>query len=382
MPSPRTVVIPFGVPADGRGLGLGIAALVHACVHIEGEGVAIAQLHARRKDDPLDAAPLPVEAFVPPEAWRDIAGRGDAPNGISVVVTGAFEPPIQGSGTLQLLAFDTLDGQTRARVEMPFEDAGAGALLVGAIEQLGLRLGAEVGALGGLRGLDWEPLESVLYAERCALHNPTRGGPHDRLAAMAHLGRAIQDAPAARYPIERLASFAADAFAGPSLDEKLASAARRALERAMDDAPEHVELIESLAMLELRLGQPRDAECRLNAAIARAPRRARLYVFLSQNLRAQNKPDAALAVLQAGREAAGADLVLSSEQGAVLAMRGDVQGAALAWREALARDPVHPSAFVSLAGLALRAQDAAMAAPLIDAALAAPGRTRMFSATP
>ncbi len=372
MSNPRTVVIPFGVPAEGRGLGLGIAALVHAFVHVEGQGVAIAQLHARRKEDPADSPPLPVEAFVPPEAWRDIAGRGDAPNAVTVVVTGALQPPVQGNGTLQLLAFDPRDGQTRARVDVPFDDARAGALLVGAIEQLGSRLGAEVGPLGGLRDLDWDSLVSVLYAERCALHDPVRGGPHDRLAAMAHLGRAIHDAPAARYPSERLASFAIDTLAGASLDERLASAASRALGRAVDDAPEHLELVESLAMVELRLGQPRDAECRLNAAIARSPGRARLYALLAQNLRSQNKPDAALAVLQAGHEAAGADLLLSSERGAVLAMRGDALGAASAWQEALARDPVHPETFVSLASLALRSQDVVIAASLVDAALAAP----------
>ncbi|MDB5214784.1 MAG: domain protein putative component of TonB system, partial [Myxococcaceae bacterium] len=44
MPSPRAVVIPFGVPDDGRGLGLGLAALVHSFAQIDGESVALAQL--------------------------------------------------------------------------------------------------------------------------------------------------------------------------------------------------------------------------------------------------------------------------------------------------------------------------------------------------
>ena len=43
MSSPRAVVIPFGVPVEGRGLGLGLAALMHTCVHLDGGGVAIAQ---------------------------------------------------------------------------------------------------------------------------------------------------------------------------------------------------------------------------------------------------------------------------------------------------------------------------------------------------
>jgi tetratricopeptide (TPR) repeat protein len=381
---PHAVVIPFAVPAEGRGLGLGLAALVQALVQVEGEGVAIAQLHSRRRDAPPGAPALPLEAFVSPETWRDIAGQGNAPPSATIVVTGVLEPPTQGAGTLELLAFDARDGRTRMRLDLPFEPSGAGELLATAIEQLGSRLGGNVGPLEGLRSLDWEPLESVLYAERCALHDPARGGPHDRLAAMAHLGRAIQDAPAARYPAERLASLALDAVAGSGDPGRLASAATRALERAADDAPEHVELVESLAVLDLRAGQPLRAERRLNEAIARVPRRARLHSLLAQCLRAQGKPDDALAVLQAGQDAAGADLLLGSERGAALAMKGDAEGAARAWQEVLAQDPVHPAAFVGLAGLASRPAQGligapsfqrpdmgAIAATLIDAALGA-----------
>ena len=87
MASPRAVVIPFGVPDDGRGLGLGLAALVHSFAQIDGESVALAQLLAR-KQQPSDhddegeepavpdeqSEPAPVEAFVPPHAWRDLTG--------------------------------------------------------------------------------------------------------------------------------------------------------------------------------------------------------------------------------------------------------------------------------------------------------------------
>src|SRR5262245_13816525 len=128
MPSPRAVVIPFGVPDDGRGLGLGLAALVHSFAQIDGESVALAQLLARKaaaeSGDEDDSAPViedksepsPVEAFVPPHAWRDLTGSSAAPPGVSVVVTGAFEPPTDGRGLIQLLAFDTKDGKTCARV--------------------------------------------------------------------------------------------------------------------------------------------------------------------------------------------------------------------------------------------------------------------------
>jgi predicted Zn-dependent protease len=294
------------------------------------------------------------------------------PAGVGVVLTGAFEPPLEGHGTIQLLAFDARDGKTRARVDAPLDESRAGASLVGALEQIWSHLGGEIGALGALRDLDWESLESVLRAERCALHDPLRGGPHDRLAAMLHLGRAIEDAPLARYPVERLASLALETAAGPALDPKLAAAATRALERAADDAPTHVELVEALAALLLRLGQPRHAERRLNAAVAIAPRRARLYALLSQALRAQGNLDAALTTLNAGALEGDGDPLLGAERGLVLAARGDLGGAAAEWRQALARDPVHPGAFGSLAALALRARDAATAQSLVDAALASP----------
>src|SRR5215472_13541189 len=371
MANPHAVVIPFGVPLEGRGLGLGLAALVHTFAHVEGGGIAIAQLHGRRNDEPVGAPPSPVEAFVPPSAWRDIAGETRA--GVGVVLTGTFEPPGEGDGTIQLLAFDARDGKTRARVDARLDETQAGASLVGALEQLWSSLGGELGELKGLRELTWEPLESVLRAERCALHDPTRGGPHDRLAAMLHLGRAIGDAPRARYPVERLAALALETATGASLDGKLASAACRALARAVDDAPTCVELVEALAALQLRLGQPRDAERRLNAAIAMRPKRHRLYALLSQALRAQGQFDGALAALQPATTEAAGDPEVCSERGMVLAARGDLVGAGAAWREALARDPIHPAAFGNLAGLALRLGDTATAQMLVDAALSAPG---------
>jgi tetratricopeptide (TPR) repeat protein len=55
----------------------------------------------------------------------------------------------------------------------------------------------------------------------------------------------------------------------------------------------------------------------------------------------------------------------------VLAARGDADGAKAAWRETLAHDPVHPTAFGGLASLSLRASDTTTAQWLVDAALAA-----------
>ncbi len=370
--APHAVVIPFGVPVAGRGLGLGLAALVHAFANVEGGGVAMAQLQGRRTDhDAVDSVPFPVEAFVPPAAWRDIVGEARVGVGVGVVVTGAFEPPGEGDGTIQLLAFDARDGRTRGRVNLPLEEARAGASLVVALEQLWASIGGEIGALQGLRELEWDSLESVLRAERCALHDPLRGGPHDRLAAMLHLGRAIHDAPSARYPVERLATIALETASGPVLDAKLAPAAARALTRAVDDAPLQVELVEALAALQLRLGQPREAERRLNAAIAASPKRPRLYALLAQALRVQGNLDGALATLEPALRERKGDPMLCAEQGMVLAARGDADGAKAAWRETLAHDPVHPTAFGGLASLSLRASDTTTAQWLVDAALAA-----------
>jgi tetratricopeptide (TPR) repeat protein len=374
MSNPRAVVIPFGVPTEGRGLGLGLAALVHAFVHVEGGGVALAQLQARRSDeqDSPSPSPAPVEAFVPPAAWRDIARRGDPQAGVGVVLTGSFEPPTDGQGAIRLLAFDSRDGHTCARVDAHIDDARAGATLVSAFERLWSGLGGEIGALQGLRELGWESLESVLRAERCALHDPARGGPHDRLAAMMHFGRAIEDAPAARYPAERLAWIALETAQGATVDAKVAAAGVRALERALDDAPVHAELDEALAALLIRLGRPRDAERRMNAAIATTPKRGPPYTLLAHALRAQGKLEGAHAVLQTGLAESGGDPALHTERGVVLAERGDLGGARAAWNDALASEPLHAPAYGLLAGLALRARDADAAQTLIDSALAAP----------
>ena len=372
MTEPLAIVIPFGVPSDGQGLGLGLAALLHTFAQCDGSSIAIAQLHARPRDETENQALSPVEAFVPPNAWKEIAGRGDAPSGAGLIITGALEPPLGGQGTIQLLAFDPRDGSTRARVDASLDAEHAGATLVGALEQLWSRIGGEIGGLQGLRDLGWEPLESVLRAERCALHDPLRGGPHDRLAAMLHLGRAIGDAPDARYPAERLATIALDAASGFALDPRLASAAMRALERATGDAPACVELVEALGALQLRLGRSRDAERSMSAAIASSPDRVRPYALLSQALRAQGSLDGALAALHAAPSKASSDPLFSVERGMVLTARGNLEGATAAWRDALSRDPVYPAAFCGLAALALRLRDQALAGPLVDAALAAP----------
>jgi tetratricopeptide (TPR) repeat protein len=383
---PRAVVIPFGVPTEGRGLGLGLAALVHSFAQIEGHSVALAQLHARRAEEesrgerssnvPRTRSDTPLESYVSPSTWRDLSGMGHAPAGVSVVVTGALEPPGAGRGQIQLLAFDAATGDVRAKVEGFVDARGSGASLVVAFERVWSTVGGELGNLRDIRDLDWEALESVLLAERCAMHDPARGGPHDRLAALVHLGRAIGDAPEARFPAERLATIALEAALGGPPDPKLAHAALRALARASEDAPAHADLTEAAAALQIRLGEPGEAEARMSAVIARAPARPRPYAILAQARRARGDVAGALQALERGLELHGGDPILTNERGVVLAERGDLEAAVGSWREVLAREPLNPAAFTSLAAVAVQRRDAALAQSLVDSALAGVARAR------
>lgn len=373
MPPPKSemgaVVVPFGVPSDRRGLGLGLAALVHGFARIRGEHVGLAQLFGKRTDEP-DAQPGPVEAFIPPHAWRDLAGQGNAPADVKVVLTGAFEPPDEVGGVFRLMAFDARDGAMRSQAEVPVYCEHAGEAIVEAVEKVWEGLG-EIGDLAALRDLSWDALESVLRAERCALHDPTRGGPHDRLAAMLHLGRAIEDAPGARYPAGRLAVLALDTALGPAADPKLAEAAVRAVARASLDAPEQPDLLEAVAALHVRMGHLLEGEATALAGIARDPTRARFFTLLSEARRARGDFEGAQRAVEDGLKRTPNDAQLGVELGMIRAAAGDFVGAEQAWRSVLARDAVHPAAFVNLAGLASRRGDAVAAEALVDAALAA-----------
>lgn len=385
MASPRAVVIPFGVPDDGRGLGLGLAALVHSFAQIDGESVALAQLLARKQphDTPIDreeddppevdekTEPSPVEAFVPPHAWRDLTASSAAPPGVNFVVTGAFEPPTDGRGLIQLLVFDTKDGRTRAKVEAPVDGESAGKTLIAAFEEVFAQMGGG-GELGNVRDIDdlsWEALESVLRAERCALHDPLRGGPHDRLAAMVHLGRAIGDAPEGRFPASRLAALALDVAVGVPTDPKLAEAAQRALVRATEDAPNNADLIEALAALSLRLGNPDAAEAHARTALGIEPGRPRVYALLSEARRSRGDLEGALAAIEEGLMHGAGDPLLNTERGIVLAERGNLEQAERAWRMVLDDKPLYPPAFTNLASLVMERKDAIAAAHLVDDAL-------------
>ncbi|MBX3216343.1 MAG: tetratricopeptide repeat protein [Labilithrix sp.] len=376
-------MIPFGVPHDGRGLGLGLAALVHCFAQIDGESVALAQLLARKRasedddeseddeDSDVDAQsePAPVEAFIPPHAWRDLTGASAAPPGVSFVVTGAFEPPTEGRGLIQLLAFDTKDGRTRAKVEAAVDGESAGKTLIAAFEEIFAQLGGELGTVRDIDDLSWEALESVLRAERCALHDPLRGGPHDRLAAMVHLGRAIGDAPDGRFPATRLAALALDVAVGGATDPKLTEAALRALVRATEDAPRNADLLEALAALSLRLGDAAAADAHARAALAIEPDRPRVYALLSEVRRSRGDLEGALAAIEDGLLRGADDPLLNTERGIVLAERGNLEQAERAWRMVLELRPLYPPAYTNLATAVMERKDLVSAAQLVDDAL-------------
>ncbi len=390
-------MIPFGVPDDGRGLGLGLAALVHGSAQIDGESVALAQLLSRHpraarspkardeqddeEEDDDSAEPSarlrgegegeagPVEAFVPPRAWKDLTGNSSEPSGVSFVVTGSFEPPTDGRGLIQLLVFEAKDGRTRARVEAQVDGENAGRAVLAALDELWSQLGGELGTMRGIGDLSWEALESVLRAERCALHDPLRGGPHDRLAAMVHLGRAIGDAPSARFPASRLASIALDVAAGVPSDRKLADAALRALLRARTDAPSNADLLEAIAELTLRVGNGENAEACVLKALDVDPSRPRLYALLSEARRSCGDLPGALIAIEQGLLHGTDDPLLNTERGIVLAERGNHVEAERAWRmvlEAFPGQPLYPPAFTNLASLVMERRDAVAATRLVD----------------
>jgi Tfp pilus assembly protein PilF len=369
MSSPRAVVIPFGVPEDGRGLGLGLAALVHSFAQIDGESVALAQLLSRQTEPTSSSeatSASPVEAFVPPSAWKDLTATATSSPGVGLVVTGAFEPPVDGRGLIQLLVFDAKNGRTRARVEAPVDGEHAGRALLAAFDEAWSQLDGELGTVRDIRDLSWEALESVLRAERCALHDPLRGGPHDRLAAMVHLGRAIGDAPESRFPASRLASLGLDLAIATSAEPKLAAAALRALVRATEDAPQNVDLVEAVAALCLRVGESEEAEKRAREATVIEPDRAGLYALLSEARRSRGDLQGALEAIEEGLLHGSTDPLLNTERGIVLAERGKHDDAERAWRMVLDERPLYPPAFTNLASLVMERRDAVAGARLVD----------------
>lgn len=366
-PNARAVIIPIGVPESARGVGIGLAALVHGFAKVDGRGVSLAQLHG--KPAQAGGEPLPVEAFVPPTAWRELASLGHAPEDVDVVVTGQLEPPGEGRGLVEIVVFEAKTGHLMARGDAHVDGGSAGRTILGALEDAWAPLQGELGSLHEIGDLGWDALQSVLLAERCALHDPQRGGPHDRLAALLHLGRAVEDAPEARYPSGRLAALAIETAIAAGTDRRIVDSAIRALARASGDAPAQVELLEACAALQIRVGDAAKAEVLASSALGLDPNKARLFVLLSEARRAQGNLEGALEATSRGLERVGADAMLNTERGVVLASRGDLVLAESEWRAVLTRHPRHLPAFTNLARLAVGKSDAVVMQSLVDHAL-------------
>lgn len=355
----RAVVVPFAVPEEARDLGVGLAALIHTFARVEGESVALAQLLTREPGAEARA----VEALVSPATWRELSGRGGsegAAERVSVVLTGVLEPPVDGRGHLQLVAFDAATGRRRAEQEVSLDAESAGASVLRAVESLCEELSGEASQLVDLAELDWEALEGLLRAERCILHNPLRGGPHDRLAALLHLGRAVADAPGSKLPAARLASVALDAVLAQPSDPRIAAASLRALERAIADAPSHVDLREAAAALRHRAGAHDEAEAHVLAALETSPDRPRLHALLSEARRGRGDLAGAEEALVEGLARCPQDPSLFTERGALALERDEPEAARTWFTRALERAPGHPAALLSLLALAVRAADPAL----------------------
>lgn len=364
----RAVVLPFGVPPAFRGLGLGLAAMLHTFFRVQDTNMALVQVIARPREH--DVTAHAVEALVPPQAWRDMPGVEDTPEHVQLVVTGALQPPTEGRGALQIVAFDARSLEVRAKIEAPLDEQDAGAVLVRGLRELALRVDGDLGPLADLESVSWEALESVLRAERCTMIDPERGEPHDRLAAVLHLARAIADAPQARFAAGRLAALALDTSHRTGIDSRIAASALRALVGAISDAPQHVELLEATSVMHLRAGDPANAEVVALRALGLDGARGRVYAMLSEARRQQGNLDGAEEAVRTGIARAPTDFILLTEQGSIFALRGDDASARAAWDRALEIAPGFPPAFVNLAMLAGRSGDSLMAQQLVDHALA------------
>lgn len=366
--SPRALVLPFGVSDDGRGLGVGIAALVHAFFRVAGQEVAFVQVLARPKD--RDDESHVVEALVPAQAWRDMPGSEDTPESVTTVITGAIAAPDEGRGALNLLAFDRRTLDVRFRTDAPFDGEDAGKVIVRALRELAEAISGDVTALADLEPATWDALVSILQAERCCLVDPKHGDARDRTAAIVHLARAIADAPQCRYPAGRLAALALDTAVRPGVDKRLVETALRVLQGTIDDAPNHPELLEATAVLHLRAGDAVSAEIFASRALGLAPDRGPIHALVSEARRAQGNLTGAAEAVARGKAHAPDDYVLLTEEGAVLAVRGEAAPARAAWERALGLAPGFPPAFTNLALLAGREGDSVLAGRLIDHALA------------
>ncbi|HSQ63203.1 MAG TPA: tetratricopeptide repeat protein [Polyangiaceae bacterium] len=365
MDRPRALVIPFGVPESKRGLGLGLASLVHAFARVEDGAVGLAQIRHHGADGGVTGM---VEAFVTPEQWRAMPGADETPSQVSFILTGSFDPPSEGRGSFALLAFDPKTGAMRARAEAVLDADQTGRSIVETLGQLCARVGGELGALRGLEPLGWDALESVLFAETWHIRARSGSAPGAETAALVHLARAVGEAKDAAFPAERLAAIAVETAHG-STDARAIEGALRTLTTAASDAPDQASLAAASAAVCMRLGRPAEAEGHAARAVTLDAKRALSHALLAGARRAGGDFDGAREAIEAARSVDAIDPHVQNEHAMLLAAAGDSDAACAEWTALLARFPMHLGAFASLAEMALSRRDAAAAQLLVDHAL-------------
>jgi Flp pilus assembly protein TadD len=369
MDKPHALVIPFGVPERGKGLGLGLASLVHSFARIDDGDVALAQIRSHGSDGGVTGI---VEAFVTAAQWRAMPGSEDTPPQVKVVLTGAFEPPREGRGAFSVLAFDAKTGEPRAKLDAVLDADGAGRSIVSTLESLCARVGGDASGLRGLESLSWDALESVLMAETWRVRALSGTEPSGVVAALAHLGRAVSEARDATFPAERLATMAFE-IARTAPDVRNVEAAFRTVITATVDAPESAALEAAAGGLALRLGRIDEAISHAERAIEHDAVRALPFALLAEAKRARGDLDGARRAIVAAAAIDENDPYVRNERAMLAMVAGDVLGAQAEWQKLLAANATHVTAFANVAALALERGDTTLAQLVVDHALSIRG---------
>jgi len=365
MDKPHALVIPFGVPERGKGLGLGLASLVHSFARIDDGDVALAQIRSHGSDGGVTGI---VEAFVTAAQWRAMPGSEDTPPQVKVVLTGAFEPPREGRGAFSVLAFDAKTGEPRAKLDAVLDADGAGRSIVSTLESLCARVGGDASGLRGLESLSWDALESVLMAETWRVRALSGTEPSGVVAALAHLGRAVSEARDATFPAERLATMAFE-IARTAADVRNVEAALRTVITATVDAPESAALEAAAGALALRLGRPEEAIAHAERAAEHDVARALPHALLAEAKRVRGDLAGAQRAIEAAAAIDDGDPYVRNERAMLAVVAGDMVAAQTEWQTLLASNATHATAFANLAAFALERGEATLAQLVVDHAL-------------
>jgi Flp pilus assembly protein TadD len=366
MDKPRALVIPFGVPERGKGLGLGLASLVHSFARIGDGDVALAQIRSHGSDGGVTGI---VEAFVTAAQWRAMPGSEDTPPQVCVVLTGAFEPPREGRGAFSVVAFDPKTGEPRAKLDAVLDADGAGRSIVSTLESLCARIGGDASRLRGLEVLSWDALESVLMAETWRVRALSGTEPSGVVAALAHLGRAVSESRDATFPAERLATMSFE-IARTATDMRNVEAALRTVVTAAVDTPESAALEAAAGALALRLGRIDDAIAHAEHAIEHDVARALPHALLAEAKRARGDLVGARRAIEVASAIDHDDPYVRNERAVLAVLSGDAATAQAEWQTLLSSNATHMAAFANLAALALERGEATLAQLVVDHALA------------